>query len=177
MKDTLAAGTTPKLAIALQHSPLHEIQAIEPRSMHATQNSEIQAFRCAFGARRTPMNWCLQLLLGEFSLLSLALNRITGRNTRHVLIATTVCGLQFPKRCFRASWNQVTGSFLVSGADPGGSDWGDRPPKTYESNFIHHNFVQFEKQHSRYKAILSSNVLSQQCCEVYIISLTVAKAL
>jgi len=29
-------------------------------------------------------------------------------------------------------------------------------PKTYESNFIHHNFVQFGKQHSRYKAILCS---------------------
>jgi len=27
------------------------------------------------------------------------------------------------------------------------------PPKTYESNFIHHNFVRFGKQHSRYKAI------------------------
>ena len=40
------------------------------------------------------------------------------------------------------------------------------PPKTYESNFIHHDFVQFGKQHSRYKAILSSIVLSQQCCEV-----------
>ena len=35
--------------------------------------------------------------------------------------------------------------------------------KTYESNFIHHNFVQFGK-HSRYKAVLSSTVLSQQCC-------------
>jgi len=46
-------------------------------------------------------------------------------------------------------------------------------PRTYESNFIHHDFVQFGKQHSRYKAILSSIVLSQQCCEVYFISLTV----
>jgi len=27
----------------------------------------------------------------------------------------------------------------------GRSDWGDRPPKTYESNFIHHDFVQFGK--------------------------------
>jgi len=25
------------------------------------------------------------------------------------------------------------------------------PPKTYESYFIHHEFVQFRKQHSRYK--------------------------
>jgi len=34
-------------------------------------------------------------------------------------------------------------------------DWGDRPPpKTYESNFIHHDFLQFGKQHSRYNALL-----------------------
>jgi len=25
----------------------------------------------------------------------------------------------------------------VAGADPEGGDWGDHPPKTYESNFIH----------------------------------------
>ena len=38
----------------------------------------------------------------------------------------------------------------------GGSN---RPPtKTYESNFIHHNFVQIGKQHSRYQAIFSSIV-------------------
>jgi len=41
------------------------------------------------------------------------------------------------------------------------------PPKTYESNFIHHDFVQFRKQHSRLKAISSSIVLSQQCCELW----------
>jgi len=44
------------------------------------------------------------------------------------------------------------------------------PPKTYESKFFHHNFVQFGKKHSRNKAILSSILLSQQCCEVYFIS-------
>ena len=59
-----------------------------------------------------------------------------------------------------------------AGADPGG---GDRLPKTYESNFIHHDFVQFRKKHSRYKAILPSIVLSQQCCEICFISLTVVK--
>ena len=37
-----------------------------------------------------------------------------------------------------------------------------------------HDFVQFVKQHSRYKAILPSIVLSQQCCGVYFITLTVA---
>jgi len=74
----------------------------------------------------------------------------------------------------------------------GGPGVGDRPPppKTYESNFTDHDFVQFGKQHiktnsfifilshcSRYKAILLSIVLSQQCCEVYFIPLTVAKPL
>jgi len=35
-----------------------------------------------------------------------------------------------------------------------GIDWGDLPPKTCESNFFHHDFEQFGKQHSRFKAIL-----------------------
>ena len=34
------------------------------------------------------------------------------------------------------------------------------PPKTYESNFFHHEFEQFGKQHSRYKAIMPSIALS-----------------
>jgi len=42
-----------------------------------------------------------------------------------------------------------------------GGDWDDRAPKTIESDYIHHDFVQFGKQHSRYKAILSSTVLSR----------------
>ena len=44
-------------------------------------------------------------------------------------------------------------------------------------NFFHHNIVQFRKQHSRYKAIFSFIVLSQNCCEVYFILFTVAKPL
>jgi len=56
----------------------------------------------------------------------------------------------------------------------GGSRWGRSPPlKTYESNFFRHDFEQFGKQHSQYKAIFPSTVLSQKCCEVYSISLTV----
>jgi len=56
---------------------------------------------------------------------------------------------------------------LKTGADPGRRAIGAiASPKTYESNFIHHDFAQFKKQHSRYKAILPSVVLSQQCCEV-----------
>ena len=58
---------------------------------------------------------------------------------------------------------------IQPGGDTSGSDWGDRPPKTYERNFIQHDFLQFGKQHSRYKAILSSIVLSHQCCEVLFI--------
>jgi len=45
--------------------------------------------------------------------------------------------------------------------------------KTWESNFTHHDFVQFGKQHSQYEVFLPSIVLSQQCYEVYFISLTV----
>jgi len=46
--------------------------------------------------------------------------------------------------------------------DPGGGAIGTiDPPKTYESKFIHHDYVQFRKQHSRLKAILSSIVLPQ----------------
>jgi len=41
---------------------------------------------------------------------------------------------------------------LKAAADPKEYDWSDRPPKTYESNFFHHDVVQFGKQHSRYKA-------------------------
>jgi len=51
-------------------------------------------------------------------------------------------------------------SLHETGVDPGG-DWDDRPPKTIERNYIHHDFVQFGKQHSRHKAILSSIVLSR----------------
>jgi len=36
------------------------------------------------------------------------------------------------------------------------------PPTTYENNFIHHDFVQFEKERWRYTAILSSIGLSQE---------------
>ena len=50
-------------------------------------------------------------------------------------------------------------------------------PKTYERNFINHNFIQFGKQNSLHMAILSSIVLSQPCCEEYFISFTVAKPL
>jgi len=65
-------------------------------------------------------------------------------------------------------------------------------PKTNVTNFIHHDFLQFGNQRiktnssnsldmlelsqcSRFKVILSSIVLSQQCCEVYFISLTAEK--
>jgi len=39
-------------------------------------------------------------------------------------------------------------SVVNAGAVPEG---GDRPPKTYESNDVHHDFLQFGKQHSQYK--------------------------
>jgi len=62
---------------------------------------------------------------------------------------------------------------FTQGRIQGVGNWGDNPPKTYESNFIHHDFVPIGKNHSRYKAILLSVVLSQQCCEVYFISFTI----
>jgi len=59
-------------------------------------------------------------------------------------------------QCQRGLRWQLTGA----GADP---DWGDRRPprKTYESNFFHHDSVQFGKQHSRYESILPFIVLSR----------------
>jgi len=51
------------------------------------------------------------------------------------------------------------------------------PHKTWESIFFHNEFVKFGTHHSRYKDISSSIVLSQKCCEVYFISLTVTKLL
>ena len=42
-------------------------------------------------------------------------------------------------------------------------------PKTNESSFVDHDFVQFGKQNSRYKAILPSIVLSQPSCKVNVI--------
>jgi len=41
------------------------------------------------------------------------------------------------------------------------------PFKTDKNIFHHLDFVQFGKQHSRYKAILPSTVLSQLCCEAW----------
>jgi len=52
----------------------------------------------------------------------------------------------------------TAGRTIFPGADPGGAIGAIASPKTYESNFIHHDFVQFGKQHSRYKAILPSIV-------------------
>ena len=34
------------------------------------------------------------------------------------------------------------------------------PPKTYKSNFIHHDFAQFETQHSRYRATFFTHTFS-----------------
>jgi len=34
---------------------------------------------------------------------------------------------------------------MHAGADPGGGDWRERPPETYESNFFHYDFLQFGK--------------------------------
>jgi len=67
----------------------------------------------------------------------------------------------------------VRRTYDISWAGPGGSIGATALPKTYESNLIHHNFVQFGKKHSRDEVISSSCiVLSQQLREAYFISLT-----
>jgi len=54
---------------------------------------------------------------------------------------------------------------------------GDCPRKTYESTkvTILHDILQSGKQHSRYKAIFVVHCFVTEVCEVYFISLTVAK--
>ena len=42
----------------------------------------------------------------------------------------------------RESLAYVAVGYLSTGSDTEGGDWGDRPPKTSESNLIHHAFVQ-----------------------------------
>ena len=78
-----------------------------------------------------------------------------------------------------AGWKSPSVEDVIAGAgaDLGRGDWAVRPPKTYESNFIRRDFVQFGKQHSRYGDILLSVVLLQECCAVYFITHTVAKPL
>jgi len=73
----------------------------------------------------------------------------------------------------------VCHSLTYAGTDPWGAIGAIAPTKTYKSNFDHHDFEQFKKQHSPspYKAILLSIILSQECCEVCFMSLTVAKLL
>ena len=58
----------------------------------------------------------------------------------------------------KASWQgQIQGEAIVAIA----------PPKTYMSNYVNHDILQFGKQHSRYKTILPSTDLSQQCLFIY----------
>jgi len=61
---------------------------------------------------------------------------------------------------------------LRRGADPG-ERFGRSLLLKLMKITIHHDFLQSGKQHSRYKANLPSIVLSQLCCEVYFIPLTV----
>jgi len=80
--------------------------------------------------------------------------------------------------CFASVCKIFTAAVSQSqtGADPGGAIGAVSPLKTYKSNFFHNDFLQFGKQHSRYKAIFTSIVLPQQCCEVYFMSLAVVNS-
>jgi len=73
-------------------------------------------------------------------------------------------------------WNipEIKQGILPPGVDPVWGQLGRSPSaKPTKVTFFTMIFLQFVKQHSRYKAILSSIVLPQQCCEVYFIFLTV----
>jgi len=79
--------------------------------------------------------------------------------------SVTCCNVSTLNSCFRLRfWPSTRG---------GGE--AITPPKSYESNYIHPDFVQFGKLHSIYEAISLSIVLSQKCCEVGFIPLTVVK--
>ena len=93
---------------------------------------------------------CEKSLLGEFSF---GVSICRNKGTQSDLGALFLSGA--PDRGVREALPPAPGAIV--------------PPKTYESNFIRHGFVQFGKQLWRYKLI----VLSQQCCVVWFISPTV----
>jgi len=64
-------------------------------------------------------------------------------------------------------------SQVYAGADPEIQIGAIITSKNLRNSFFHHDFVQFGKQNLRYKVILTSTALSQQCCDVYFMSLTV----
>jgi len=49
----------------------------------------------------------------------------------------------------RANWSKTSTCFYLKQGRIQCGDWGDRHPKTYDSKFIHQDFIQFRKQHSR----------------------------
>jgi len=91
---------------------------------------------------------------------------IGGRAER---VVSYCCAISSPTE---APGLAAVNSQCLAGADPGAIG-AIALPNTYERYFFHHDFVQFRKHHSIYKAIFSCIVLSQQCCEVYFISLSV----
>ena len=91
--------------------------------------------------------------------------------------ARELCNVTLQTELWWANCKLIGASYQNQGRVHGWAIGAIAPPKSYENKFVHHNFVQFGKQHSRYKAILSPTVLSQLCCEVHFILLTVAKLL
>ena len=59
--------------------------------------------------------------------------------------------VQFQYNRLAHLWNATDGQ--CRGGSRGGAIGAIAPAETYESNFFHEDFVQFGKQHSRYKAI------------------------
>jgi len=103
----------------------------------------------------------------SFALMSWKLNNKILFLLNFVFLEQTAQSLRNSTHCFRFG-RRFSQS---SGGSREGAIGAIAPPKTYVNNFIYHTFVQFEKQHSPYKAILPSTVLTQQCCEVHFISL------
>jgi len=65
------------------------------------------------------------------------------------------CSRQTPHKIKRRAVEKFYRYLVVNaGSDPAGCD--RPPPKTDESNFIHHDFVLFGKKRLRYKAVLPS---------------------
>jgi len=89
-------------------------------------------------------------------------------NIFQIIFTTKFALLLFANPIFPvSSWS---GFSVQSGAIQRGAMGAVALPTTYESNFIHHDFVQFGKQNSQYKANFPFTVLSQQFCEVCFIS-------
>jgi len=111
--------------------------------------------------------------------------RISMINSASTTAAMISCNADRAIHCTCSMWTRVDSLFydellhtqsiisVDAETDPTGVVGAIAPAETYESYFIHHDFVQFGKQYSWCKVTFSAIVLSQQCCEGYFISFAV----